>query len=112
MKDQEPVTVSESRKILEKRKEELEEDEELRYEQKVTLQYLQRFGQDNKERVMEAVEELEDMDVNKRMAVALVDLMPEYENQIDLVFEKERFDVTEDEKEKILKIIDDLRESE
>ncbi len=112
IKNEEPVTLSEARETLEQRKEDLEEDEELRYEQKITLQYLQRFGEADPERAKEALEELQDMGINKKLAGILVNLMPEHEEQIDLVYEKERFEVDEEEKKKILKIIDDLREAE
>lgn len=112
IKNEEPITISEAREKLKQRKENLEEDEELRYEQKITLQYLQRFGKPDPERAQEALEELKDIGVNEKLAGVLVNLMPEHEEQIDLVYEKERFDVDEEEKKKILKIIDDLREAE
>lgn len=112
IKKEEHITLPEAREKLEQRKEELEEDEELRYEQKITLQYLQRAGKSDPERAQKAMEELEDMGINERIASSLVNLMPKHEEQIDLVYEKERFEVDEDEKKKIMKIIDDLRESE
>lgn len=111
-KNQKEVTVQEVREKLEQRKEDLEEDEELGYEQKMTLQYAQEFGKQSVERAEKAVEEIEDLGVEENLAVKLVNLMPFHKDQINLVFEKERFDVDEDQINKILKIIEDLREEE
>lgn len=106
-----PVTLAEAREELEKRKEELEEDEEMKYEQKITLQYLQAVHAQNPERTKKAVEELKEQDINEEIATRLVNLMPTNKDQVKLVYEKERFDLTEDKTKKILKIIDDLREA-
>lgn len=111
-KGERPVTISEVRKMLEKRQEEVEEDEELRYEQKVTLQQAQKFGEKDVERVKKTIEELEELDIEEEDAVSIVNLMPFNKDQVNLIFEKKRYDLDDETVEKALKIIDDLRESE
>lgn len=111
-KGERPISISEVRQMLEKRQEEVEEDEELRYEQKVTLDYAQKFGEKDVERVKKAIEELKELDIEEEDAVNIVNLMPFNKDQINLVFEKKRYGLEDEEIEKALKIIDDLRENE
>ncbi len=110
VKEKKPITIAKVREKLEERKEQLEDEEELSYEQKTTLQYAQKFGKADSEREEKAVEEIKDLGVDEKLAVRLVNLMPFNKDQVNLVFEKERFDIDEEETEKVLKIIDDLRE--
>ncbi|MFW5902866.1 MAG: hypothetical protein ACOCTT_03190 [archaeon] len=111
IKDKRPITISEVRQNLEERQKQLDEEEELTYEQKITLNYAEKFGKEDVEREEKAVEEIKDLDIEEKLAVRLVNLAPFNEDQINLVFEKERFDVDEEKTNKILKIIDDLREA-
>ncbi len=111
IKNKRPITISEVKENLKKREKQLEDEEELSYEQKTTLQYAEKFGKSEVEREKKAVEEIKDLDIDERLAVRLVNLAPFNKDQVNLVFEKERFDVDEEKTKKILKIIDDLREA-
>lgn len=90
----------------------IEEEAGMKYEQNLSLQYAQEFGNYDSERTEKAVEELKEMGIDGQTAVELINLMPEKEEQINLVFEKKRFDIEKDQVKKVLKIVEDLRESE
>jgi len=111
IKNKKSITIPEVRENLEKRKEQLGDEEELTYEQKTTMQYAEKFGKAEAERAKEAVQEIKDLDIDEKLAVRLVNLMPFNEDQVNLVFEKERFDIDEEKTNKVLKIVDDLREA-
>ncbi len=100
-----------SKKKEEDQERKIEEEAGLRYEQNLALQYSQEFGNLDPERTEKTVEEIKKEDIDEATAIEIINLMPEEPEQVNLVFEKKRFDITNDKVKKILKIIDDLRES-
>ena len=102
--EEKPVSVSEIKKILDKRK----EDGELTYEQKVTLEYAQEFGRTGPRKLKEALEKLEGLGVQDKVAVRIVDVKPKTKDELKLIFEKTRLGLKEEQIKKILDISAEL----
>jgi len=103
--EEKPVTLSEVRQILTTRK----KDGELNYEQKVSLEYVNEFGKTAVSKAREAVEKLKAEDMDERLAVKILDIMPNTKQELALIFEKVRFDLTDTKSKKILAIVASLK---
>ena len=69
----EPITGAEVKEVLE----EYSEDNELNYEQNITLNYLSRFKRYSLEDSEKLIEELQDkVNIKQKVAVRIVDLIP------------------------------------
>jgi len=102
-----PVPLSEVLSILDKTKKE----GELEYWQRLTYDYAQKFAKPKPDEARELMEELLKMDkIREHQAVAIVDLMPETKEDIELIFSKERTKLDEDEVKKILELVKRYRE--
>ncbi|MFH1821731.1 MAG: RNA polymerase Rpb4 family protein [Methanobacteriota archaeon] len=97
-----PVPLSEVLGILEKTKKE----GELEYWQRLTYDYAQKFAKPKLIKAKELMEELLKVEkIREHQAVAIVDLMPETKEDIELIFSKERTKLEDDEVKKILEIV-------
>ena len=98
--DFKPVSLVTVKKILSERK----KDGELTFEQKVSLDYAKEFGKGKESAVEKAIKEITEMGVDDATAVKIVNVLPETELEVRLIFEKLRFDLKEDSIKKILEI--------
>jgi DNA-directed RNA polymerase subunit F len=99
-----PVSVSEVKKILEDRK----ERGELTYEQKVTLEYAQEFGDTGPRKLKEAIDSLKDLGLDEKMSVRVIDVRPKTKDELKLIFEKTRLGLKDEQVKKILDIAAEL----
>ena len=87
--------------------EEFSEDNELNYEQNVTLNHLARFKRYSVEDAEEIIEKLQDeLDLRPKVAVHIVDLVPEDLADLRLIFAKEPKQIDKEEMEKILELLE------
>jgi DNA-directed RNA polymerase subunit F len=98
------ITSAEAREILQ---ESMKGEEEPVYEKKITLDHLTKFAKLSGKEARRLVEEL--MKSNERLkegvAVKIVDLMPQDETDVRAIFAKERYALTREEIQEILRII-------
>lgn len=86
--------------------EEFSQDYELNYEQNVTLNHLARFPRFSLEDSEKIIEELENkIGLRHKVAVHIVDLIPQDLSDLRLIFAKEPTQVTKEEMEQILEIL-------
>ena len=101
--ESEPIPGVEVKEILE----EFSEDNELNYEQNVTLNHLARFRRYSLEDSEEIVAKLqEEFNLRPKVAVHIVDLVPEDLADLRLIFAKEPSKVDNEEMKKILEILE------
>lgn len=102
-----PVPLSEVLGILEKTKKE----GELEYWQRLTYDYAQKFSKLKPNKAKEFTEELLKIEkIRENQVIAIVDLMPETKEDIELIFAKERTKLEDDNINKILEIVKKYRE--
>ena len=86
--------------------EEFSQDYELNYEQNVTLNHLARFPRFSPEDSQKIMEELEgNLGLRHKVAVHIIDLIPQDLSDLRLIFAKEPTQVTKEEMEQILEIL-------
>jgi len=101
------ATLAEVLEILEKQK----KMGELEYGQRLTYDYAQKFSKLDAKKAKELMEELLKLgNLREHQAVALVDLMPETEEDVQLIFAKERTRLGEEDIKKLLELINKYRE--
>ena len=101
--ESEPIPGVEVKEILE----EFSEDNELNYEQNVTLNNLARFRRYSLEDSEEIVAKLqEEFNLRPKVAVHIVDLVPEDLADLRLIFAKEPSKVDNEEMKKILELLE------
>ncbi|CAD5243928.1 RNA polymerase Rpb4 family protein [Thermococcus camini] len=111
------LTISETKELLERRKAEgmVENPEEpMFYEARVSLEHAERFARLKPEQVAELKEKLLGLFewIDERIAVKLVDFMPEDYFDIRVLFAKEDYMPTREEAEEIIRLLDDYRPEE
>lgn len=89
--EEKPVTLAEVRQVLNK----IKKEGELTYEQKVSLDYANEFGKAAVSKVHEALKKLNAEEIDDKIAVKILDIMPKTKEELGLIFEKVRFDLTE-----------------
>ncbi|MEM4590070.1 MAG: RNA polymerase Rpb4 family protein [Candidatus Micrarchaeia archaeon] len=96
------VTLAEVKEILE-----MPSEIEMGFEQAKTLEYAKKMTKLSKEKAEEMINELmsEVTKLNRAKTVKIVDLMPKKKEEIDQIFSKETYSLTEDEINKILEIV-------
>lgn len=102
MAEEEPefVLVSEVKELLEK---ESEERDELRYEQKLALEHARAFARLDPDDARELYEEALKLDrVSPANAAKIADLCPQHPDDVRAIFQKERYNLEEDEVQNIL----------
>jgi DNA-directed RNA polymerase subunit F len=111
------LTIAETKELLERRKAEgMEEnpEEPMFYEARVSLEHAERFAKLKPEQAIELKEKLLGLFdwIDERIAVKLIDLMPEDYFDIRVIFAKEDYMPTKEEAEEIVKLLDDYRPEE
>ena len=101
IKGSKPVTISEAKEILAKRK---EEQAELGYEQNQALEHAERFGGSDAEKSRRLVEKISKIGkLNEDIAVKLVDIHPVSVASLKAILSKDKVELSEEDAEKILK---------
>ncbi len=104
--NEEPITMSEAKTILERRK----KDGDLEYEQNVTHEYLKKMSKLSEKKVEEMMNELQTIEILKpRHIVKIIDILPDTEDEVKLLFEKETTNLKKDEIKKIMEIVKKFR---
>ena len=100
----EPVPSAKVKEILE----EFSEDNELNYEQNLTLNHLSRFKKYSVEDSEEIMEKLQESfpNLRTRVIVHIVDLVPKDLADLRLIFAKEPYQPDKEEMEQILEILE------
>ena len=102
--ESEPVPSAKVKEILE----EFSEDNELNYEQNLTLNHLSRFKKYSVEDSEEIMEKLQESfpNLRTRVIVHIVDLVPKDLADLRLIFAKEPYQPDKEEMEQILEILE------
>ncbi|RLI81651.1 RNA polymerase Rpb4 [Archaeoglobales archaeon] len=105
------ITISEAKEILEEIAKKRQEKADLLYETRRGLRHLRNFAKLQPEKAKELVEELEKLpQVGRRdLAVKIADIMPDIPDEIRTIFAKERFNITPEQIEEILEVVDKYR---
>lgn len=108
------ITLAEAKAILEKKEQEkVAAQKELGYEQKVTLEHLRKFVRLSPETTEKAKKELEALGVLKDYQIsALIDVLPKNEEEVNMLFVKERIGLEKEQVGKILSILNSIRPAE
>ena len=101
--ESEPISGAEVKKVLE----DFSEENELNYEQNLTLNHLARFKRYSLEDSEEIIEKLQaDFGLRPRVAVHIVDLVPKDLADLRLIFAKEPMKADKEDMEKILEFLE------
>ena len=101
--ESEPITGSEVKEILE----EFAEDNELNYEQNLTLNHLARFKRYSAKDAKEIYDKLQDdFGLRAKVAAHIVDLVPQDLADMRLIFAKEPSKTDKEDMEKILEMLE------
>lgn len=100
--NEEDISMPEAQKIMEERK----KDKELGYEQKICLEYLEKIPKVTDAKLKDLVEELSKITILKPRYIALIiNMMPDTEDEISVLFSKERTNLKREEIKQIVDII-------
>ena len=103
MKKEEYLSLADVRELLEKEK---DNREELMPEQKLALSHAESFAKLSRSKVKKLVAELVKMDqMSEQNAYKIADLMPEEPEEVRAIFSKERFTLTKEETDQVLKLV-------
>ena len=98
----EPISGAKVKEVLE----EFSEDNELNYEQNITLNHLARFKRYSVEDSEEIIEKLQsEFNLRPKVAVHIVDLVPQDLADLRLIFAKEPGQFSKEDMEKILELL-------
>ena len=101
--ENEPISGAEVKKILE----DFSDENELNYEQNITLNHLARFKRYSLEDSREIVEKLQDeFGLRPKVAVHIADLAPKDLADMRLIFAKEPSKIDKEDMEKILEFLE------
>jgi DNA-directed RNA polymerase subunit F len=101
IKGSKPVTVSEAKDILAKRK---SEQAELGYEQGQALEHAERFGTEDAEKARKLVEKIaKAVKISPEIAVKIVDVRPSTIASLRAILSKDKIELSEEDAEKVLK---------
>jgi DNA-directed RNA polymerase subunit F len=95
-----PVTISEAKDMLAKRK---SEQAELGYEQNQALEHAERFAKFDADKAKKLVEKLSKIGLSREMAVKVVDVRPATAASLKAIVSKDKIELSEEDAEKILK---------
>jgi DNA-directed RNA polymerase subunit F len=101
--DEEYLSLAEVKELLEKEK---DNREELMPEQKLALSHAEAFAKLTKAKTKKLVSELVKMDqMSEPNAYKIADVMPEEPDEVRAIFSKERFTLTKEETDQVLKLV-------
>ncbi len=103
MAEEEYLSLAEVKKVLEKEK---DNREELMPEQKLALSHAEAFTKLSITKAKQLVGELVKMDqISEPNAYKIADILPEHADEVRAIFSKERFTLTKEETEAVLKLV-------
>lgn len=103
MVKEEYLSLADVKELLEKEK---DNREELMPEQKLALSHADAFAKLSRTKVKKLVAELVKMDqMSESNAYKIADLMPEEPEEVRAIFSKERFTLTKEETDQVLKLV-------
>ncbi len=103
MSEEEYLSLAEVKEILEK---ERDNRGELMPEQKLALTHAESFTKLTKTKAKKLVAELTKMDqISEPNAFKIADVMPEHPDEVRAIFSKERFTLSKEETEDVLKLV-------
>jgi DNA-directed RNA polymerase subunit F len=102
--ESEPISGAEVKQTIE----DFSEDNELNYAQNITLNHLSRFKRYSAEDTNEIIEKLHETlpNLKDKVAVHIVDLIPQDLDDLRLIFAKEAYQPNKEEMEQILEILE------
>jgi DNA-directed RNA polymerase subunit F len=99
---EEDVSVHDAKKILEERRKE----RDLVYDQKICLEYLEKISNLTAMQLKNVTDELAAITILKPRYVALIlSMMPDTEEEVEMLFSKERTNLKKEEIKKIVEIV-------
>jgi len=98
--DEQHINISQVEAVIKERK----KDGELTYEQKKTLQYAKEFRKLDAKKAKEMLEELEAAEIDKAVAVKIVDIMPRNKSELKVLYSKHHVP-TEEEIKSALELV-------
>lgn len=98
------VSISEVKNILKRIQ---KERKELTYEQKIALKHAEAFARLSVTKTKQLIKELLDNieKIDERHAYKIADLLPQHEEDVKLIFAKERVNLDDEDIKKILEIV-------
>ncbi|RLF54979.1 MAG: RNA polymerase [Thermoplasmata archaeon] len=104
MMEERYVSISEVKNILKRIQ---KERKELTYEQKIALKHAEAFARLSVTKTKQLIKELLDNieKIDERHAYKIADLLPQHEEDVKLIFAKERVDLDDEDIKKILEIV-------
>lgn len=100
--DEQDVSVAEARRIMDERK----KQGPMTHEQKICVEYLEKTVHLTKKQVDDLVEELKKIDILKpRYVAVIVNILPDTEEEVEMLFSKERTNLKKEEIKKIVDIV-------
>jgi DNA-directed RNA polymerase subunit F len=99
IKSTKPLSVSEAKEILSKRK----EDGELGYEQSQALESSEKFGKFDAPKVKKMREAIAGGKISQELAVKIIDISPESPSTLKAILVKDKVELSDDEIANILK---------
>jgi DNA-directed RNA polymerase subunit F len=103
--NEKPISLSEVLEVLEK-----EKKGELDYVQRLAYDYAQKFAMLDAEKAKRLKEELLGIEkLREHHAVVITNLMPETQQDLEVIFQKERVRLEEEDFKKILEIVEKYR---
>ena len=103
MTKEEYLSLADVKELLEKEK---DNREELMPEQKLALLHAESFAKLSRTKVKKLVAELVKMDqMSEPNAYKIADVMPEEPDEVRAIFSKERFTLTKEETDQVLKLV-------
>ena len=106
--DEEYLTTSEAKGILEDIEAEraADEERELRYELARAIEHVNRFALLDPEEALELVADLQELEpVDEKAAYKIADLLPQDRTEVRSVFAKERYSLSTEEIDEILNVV-------
>ncbi len=100
--NEEPISMSEAKAIMEKRKQE----GDLSYEQNITYEHLKKMSTLPPTKLANIRKDLQEIDILKPKHIAkIIDILPDTEDEVKVLFEKESTNLKKDEIKKIVEIV-------
>ena len=104
MAEEEQLSLAEVKKLLEKEK---SSREELMPEQKLALQHAESFAKLTPTKTKKLVKELVKIEqISEQNAYKIADILPKYSEEVRAIFSKERFTLSKEDVEKVLKLVE------
>ena len=99
---EEDISIHDSKRIIEERK----KSRDLVYDQKICLEYLEKAATLTATQVKNVSEELSKISILKPRYIALIiSMMPDSEEEVEMLFSKERTNLKKEEIKKIVEIV-------